>query len=612
MLLLSLALLQPADAAVRGKASASSTLVDSDDKKIKYGPDKAVDGLFQTGWGEDESGYGAGSWIEIDLGATRTVSEVNIWPGNLSQGKKSFREYSRPKTVLITLTGPKGETHSFESTFVDRMQRWDLELEAPFETRKVKVEVLEVYEGFVFSDLFIAELAVDFRNSRDQIEPLIKWVNSTAADKHFERHDEAVRTAFNTYNDAEFGDQDSLDWLMDQAGDGPDFIRAQVPKLIDVGYRAAAIKPDDQAIDALAKLKDANAIPAIEMAQLRSYGAKQRELQDLVEIFYAYQDLIGGVNLNVPYWGETGWTLGQLQSFGEPTPIEVTPEGDLIVADIGNNRVQRFTYEGKADRQWGGGEPDITNAWFDEGRVWYASGAAPGEKNGQFVNPLDVELIPWDKEYTGFAVLDASKRVQLFDPDGRPVIGWPIQNDAQLDPGVGGEGYLAYVPRKKRLYVVLGDELIAYTLDAEEVGRWTLEDGTPNALEVGRNGKLYMVFGRDVVMYDLDGFRHGVIWDERQLGEGFEDMDLTLDEDKRMWVVTDQGWAYKMKNHRKVEYAVRFSDVSLVKPRIAVQDDILYCVDRDRIIRLDALQKKIDDEEAAEDAAREAAEAADE
>ena len=65
-------------------------------------------------------------------------------------------------------------------------------------------------------------------------------------------------------------------------------------------------------------------------------------------------------------------------------------------------------------------------------------------------------------------------------------------------------------------------------------------------------------------------------------------------------VLLKGAWAYKFKNHRKLEYAVKFSDVSLVRPRIAVQEDILYCVERDRIIRLDAMQAKLDAEMAAE------------
>ncbi|MCB9742692.1 MAG: hypothetical protein H6741_20500 [Alphaproteobacteria bacterium] len=592
----------PAQAAVRGKVKASSVKVDEADRTIKQVADKAVDGLLQSGWAEGEDGYGEGSWLELDLGQTVEVKEVNLWPGNLSQGKKSFREYSRPRKVTVTLSGA-GEPVVKEVIFQDRIQRFDLELDEAVQARKVRIDIVEVYEGFVFSDLYMAEVAVNFRQSKDELADFIDWYNSDEAIEDQAEHEEAIRTAFQAIMDAEFGDRDSLRFIMDQAGDGPNYVREVVTKKVDVGYRAAAVRPDTFAIDALRKLKDANSIPAIEMALLRSWGKRAEELEELVEIFYAYQTLIGGPNLNTPYWGQSGWWPGAIQSFKEPVPIEINVNGDLYIADIGNNRVERFNYQGAFDREWGGGEADITNQWFDRGREWYVTGQKPGDGAGEFINPLDVELIPMGDEGEGFAVLDTTMRVQVFDDQGRPMIGWPVQSNSQLDPGVGGEGYLAWIPKKKWLFVFLGNEAVAFTLDAQEVARWEIEDGTPNAVEVSKKGKLYLAFGTDVVRYEVDGFRFGVIWSTDQLGLGFEDLDITIDEDKRIWIVTDQGWAYKYKNERKLEYAVRFSEVSLIRPRIAVQEDILYCVDRDRIIRLDALQAKIDAEEAAAAAA---------
>ena len=609
--LLALALPSAALAATNGKATASSVKTDTDDPKVKYTADKAVDGLLTQGWAEGASGYGAGSWLELDLGQTIEVKEVNLWGGNLSEGKKSFREYSRPKKVKLTLSGGPGGPVEAELLILDQMQRYDHVLETAVMARKVRVEVLEVYEGFVFADLYMAEVAVNFRRSRSELEAYIKWLEGPEATKLSEKHEQSIKDAYAKIKAAEFGDRDAMDFIMDEAADGADWVKPKVLQLVDVGFRAAAIRPDDTALDALRKLKDPNGIAAIEMAMLRSYGKAQEELEEIVEIFYAYSELIGGPDLSVPNWGQKGWSPGQLQSFGEPVPIEINLNGDLYVADIGNNRVQRFTYEGKVDAQWGGDKADITDAWFTEGRTWYVSGAASGDESGRFINPLDVELIPMGKDQgEAFAVLDTTKRVQVFDAEGRPMIGWTVQNTNTINSGVGGEGYLAWVPKKQRLYVVLGNEMIAYTLDAQEVGRWRIEDGTPNAMEVAKNGKLYMAFGRDIVMYDVDGFRHGVIWSTDQLGLGYEDLDITIDDQKRIWIVTDQGWAFKYKTPKKLEYKVKMSDLSLVRPRIAAQDDILYCVDRDRIIRLDAMQAYLDAQAEEAERAAEAAEAA--
>ena len=75
------------DAATAGRAAASSTLVD--DEGVRHLPRLAMDGLMATGWGEGDDEDG--TWLEIDLGKNHDVKEVSIWPGNLSEGKKSFK-----------------------------------------------------------------------------------------------------------------------------------------------------------------------------------------------------------------------------------------------------------------------------------------------------------------------------------------------------------------------------------------------------------------------------------------------------------------------------------------------------------------------------------------
>jgi len=381
-------------------------------------------------------------------------------------------------------------------------------------------------------------------------------------------------------------------------------VRAQLPRLVDIGYRAAAVRPDQISVEALLKLKDPNAIPALELARLRSYGEEAAVFEERVEIFRAYQELIGGGAFSIPPWGASGWERGALQSFGEPLPIEVDLDGRVYVADIGNSRVQRFRRDGVVDRQWGP-EADITNVWLQRGRPWHVSGAGPGTTPGTFSNPLDLVLLEDKKLGTYMAVLDSNRRVQVFDAAGNHVVEWTVDTSRELEDGVGGEAYIAWIPKKKALYVVWGDELFAYAYPSgERLGSWELKDGTPHAVEATKNGKLMMAYGKQIVLYDLDGFRHGTILDKEHLGTGYEDMDITLDENKKLWVVTDQGIAYKfkatIKGTWKVDYAARVSRTSLDNPRVAVHDEIIYCVDNDRIIRLDALQAKMDaDAEAA-------------
>ena len=43
-----------------------------------------------------------------------------------------------------------------------------------------------------------------------------------------------------------------------------------------------------------------------------------------------------------------------------------------------------------------------------------------------------------------------------------------------------------------------------------------------------------MAFGDKIVAYNFDGFRDRVIMDSKVLGDGFESLDMTLDEDNKL------------------------------------------------------------------------------
>lgn len=584
-----------AGAAPRSQATASSVV--TDEAGGKHPADLAFDGLLQTGWGEGEQGPGDGAWLEIDLRTPTQVQSISLWPGNLSEGKKSYREYSRPKVISLVVDGqPVGEP----IRLLDEMRRHDLPVDRT--ARKIRLQVVEAYEGFVFSDCYVAEVGVNFVADRGRpYERLEAWKATPAGQQARTAYLEALEQHYRAHKEAEFGSQPDLEWIMDAAGDGAPYLREQVLKHVDIGRRAAALLPDEEAVNALRRLKDPNGIPAVEMAALRATGKEEAFYAELVEIFYAHQQLIGGPDPNVPYWGATGWADGAIQSFGEPVPVAVDRFGSLYIADIGNNRVQRFADNGRPEMVWGG-KPDIANTWFDRGRAWYVSGAAPGDAAGHFYNPLDVEIIP-GKENDGFAVLDARGRVQLFDAEGRQLIGWQIQTDQEVEPTLGGEAYLAYVPKKQLVVVLWNREGIVYNMLGEEVGRWEIQDGTPNSVVVEKSGKLLLVYRNQIVRYDLDGFRYQVVMDMDDFAQGFEDIDIAFDQDWRLWVVVDTGWAYKFKKFGKLDYAVQITEYSLEHPRLSVRDDLLYVSERDRILKIDALKLKLDQEEAAAEAA---------
>lgn len=593
-LLLAAALTTPA-AQAAGKATAPTFATDADGK---HTADLAFDGLLTTGWAEGGVGPGEGSWLELDLGATTKIEAVSIWPGNLKDGASSYKEYSRPKTIRVLVDGaPQGEPLRLQ----DEMQRKDIDL-GGVSGKVVRIEVQEAYEGGVFADMYIAELAVNFNEGERgrAVEKVDAW-RTSAEGKRLDTAFEAQVMAAYEVHKKDSDDRDSMAFLMSAAGDGPEYLRKKVTSLVPIGYRAQAIVADAKAMEAIRKLKDPNGIPGLEMAALRALGREKKDIQEIVEIFYAYADILGGGRRNIPPWGTTGWEPGAFQSYGEPLALEVDPYGQVYVADTGNNRVQRLNTEGVADQQWGA-KSDVTNRWFSSTRKWYAGGAAAGEEAGSFVNPIDIELIP-GKDGNQFAVLDAVGRVQLFDEQGRVLIGWTVRSDGGLEPRIGGSGYLAWVEGKKQLVAFVGDMAATYTLDSEEVSRWTVKDGTPNAVEAGDDGKLYLVFGDKLITYNPDGFRYGTVGDPKDWGEGFEDVDVTKDEKGQLWILTDTGWVYAYKKPGKVDWKVQVSEVPLEHPRIAVIQGLVFYTDRDRVVRVDALQQHNDELQADQNAA---------
>lgn len=572
--------------------AASSASSFATDEAGKHTADLATDGLLMTGWAEGAAGHGEASWIEVDLGAKTKLDDISFWPGNLKEGKKSFKEYARPKLVKVYVDGvQQGEPVRLQ----DEMQRVDVPVNVT--GQKIKLEAVEVFEGYVFADMYVAEVAVNFTEGEraKAVDKVKAWTESKDGQALYKKYQDQVLAAYDKHK-ADSDDADSLKFLQEAAGDGPEYLQKKVSTLVPVGYRATAIEPDEMAMQAIRKLKDPNGIPGLEMAALRAIGKEQTEIEGIIEYFYAWQDLQSGGRRNIEAWGERGWEPGALQGFGEPLAIELDSVGNVLVADTANNRIQRYSDKGVVDKQWGA-EKDVVEWWFGGRRTWYAAGAAAAERGGAFENPVDVEIIP-GKDGDEMITLDAAGRVQIYDKDGAPIIGWKVNTETQIQPKVGGEGYLAWIPNKKQLLVILEDDAYRYDLESDELGSFKIPDGTPAAVEVGADNKLYMAFGRKIVTYNPDGFRYETVVDDKLLDAGFEDLDVTRDEKGKLWILTDLGWIYSMKSPTKLDWKIKVSDVELEHPRLAVYQGRAYITDRDRIIPVDALQMHTDEEEA--------------
>ena len=104
-------------------------------------------------------------------------------------------------------------------------------------------------------------------------------------------------------------------------------------------------------------------------------------------------------------WGSLGTEDGQ---FNEPRGIAVDSDGNVHVADSGNNRVQKFSRMGQFLDKWG-----------DE-----------GDGDGQFTKPFHVAVDSNNDIYvsnhpTGlFHGIPPRVRVQKFTPNGDFIRGW--------------------------------------------------------------------------------------------------------------------------------------------------------------------------------------------
>jgi hypothetical protein len=502
--------------------------------------------------------------------------------------------------VTVTLLGTPEETVT-TANIVDPGDQGPSRVDVVIagKAKGLKISMDEVYRGGVFDDTYIAEVAINFAagDVGSQVERLAEYMASDSGAKDLEKNREEVIALYDTIEAAEFGDRDSLKELMDRAANGAPFLRRQVTSRVPAGFRVAALPADTVAIEALLKLKDSNAIPAIESAALRSKGKLARTYRLQVEKFRAFQEMVSGGNPSIAPFGQSGWEEGALKALGEPLPILVDGYGGLYVADVANHRVQRFGFDGIHDKTWGNAESGITNTWFYKKRAFYAAGAMPGEATGSFTNPVAMALVP-GKDNDSVAVLDATGRVSIIGLSGDVEISFKIGSDDPISPGVGGEGHLVYM--KKRLYVVWGNEVFVVGLDGEELTHFKLDDGVPVAAVVV-GSKIGLAFGDRLVLYNSDGFRYGDVMNSA-LGEGFEAWDITADEKGTLWAVTDQGRAIKFKKAGKVDYEVAVADYSLTEPRIAVFDELLFVTSEDKIIRVDALEAKAAEELAAAEA----------
>jgi hypothetical protein len=581
-----LALLLPALAlagAPKVRITASSTRTTSDED---FGPSKAFDGLLNTSWGEDAPGLGTGEWIEIDLGEEIAIESVTIWGGHFA-GREAWNARGRVAEMTILAKDSKGEVSATRSpTLGDRFARKDVTINAPA-ARTLRFTVDEVHEGAVFADLHISEIAFEFGTKPDPA-----WMEeiNTVIDKSRtlkEKPVEARAALESAYTNCKAEEDYSrnfkhIGWYSVR---GPEYMVELVQKYVPPGHRLKVLQFNEDAFDLLGRLKDANAIPYLEIAAAGARKRSDREwLMGTVAFFEAYQDLRRNPRATVPNWGSTGMEKGALMGRGEPVSISTDSYGNIWIADTGNNRVQRFTPAGTPDLLIGGEERAIVETWFGDEETPYASGSKADKSASMFQQPVFVSV----GNYNFVMVIDADMRVQVFDEEGAFQSQWTV--DTHWRPRAGnGNGTPIITWYEEDFYILIQDEVFIYSPTGDLKHRYNLEGGVVQAAVIAAGGKLLV---RHVGSHELteykpeDGFRQGAWLRKPVEDDGSEDWDMATDARDNVYVVTDAGNLYKWNKKAKFIEKLQVFENPRNMPRIAVFDTLIYVCAKDTITRI--------------------------
>ena len=565
-------------AKVRIEASSSY-----DDGETDRGAEMAFDGRIDTSWSEGQAGAGIDEWIQIDLGAFVDVGTLSIWGGNFSDGTKRHGEHNPVKVAEIVLTTEDGqETRTLE--FGDRFTRHELRVGKPL--RKVRLVIKEVYQGSIFDNTHVAEIALDYPTRLGEASvKLDKWMEGKEHEAAAAEYEEARSAA---YAGCKAGEDYSANFkfLARAAIHGPPYLIDKVGELVPAGYRGSFLDFDEEAIEKLQRLKDVNVIPHLEGAGARATGDDVYWVEDLVKAFRAHEVLISSRRHNIPAWGATGLEVGALNGRDEPLSIDVNSEGRVVVADVGNNRIQWFTTDGRADKVIGR-EAGIAWSWFGEEGDPYATGAAPGADAGEFEQPVYASV----GNYDVLAVIDSTLRVQTFDDEANAQGDFLIPASFSVHPGRGcatpiitwwGDVF----------YFLLGSEVWGFSPTGDKVVQF--DTGETILAGVVLDGKLLVRHeGTEIIEYALeDGFKQGK-WLKKPLdNDGSEDWDMATDAEDNLYVATDAGWIYIFNKRGKFVRKLQAFDNPKDRMRIAVSPamDTLYVTAEDAIHQVELVE----------------------
>lgn len=573
-----LAVLLGATPALADGVSASSVRVSAEGNGAAA---QAFDGDLATSWVEGAPGLGRGEWVEARFDKPQRIHQVTVFGGRFSSSQE-FKDFGHIEKAIVSWTLVDGTAGEAPIWLGDTYEPATVPLGA--EVKAVRLTLDALYDGARYSETHVAEIAFNWGQPLSEVPERLATYKASRQGKPAADASAAALTAALEAVKTPEGLSAGLPLLLSTASRGADIDRAWLARELPPGFQLNYLRADPALIQVLADLKEVSALPVVERAAAREWEAWQRSrFTRLASWFRAYEEFTRTAPEAVPFWGARGTVPGTFQSQGEPLSIATASGGWVFVADLGNNRVQRFESSGRVTAV-SAGERTIDETFMGKASEAHVVGAAAAQTPGRFVAPLYLAVVLDGKEER-VAVIDAGLRVQILDLDLKPVTGWKVEAEVEILSGIGLRGPLLAQGKPGELTVFVGDEAIVYTLTGEEKYRFHV-GGEPRAVAVVKKRYLLAFGGDEVVAYTLPGFKDGTFFTLPKEDRS-EDLDLTADERGGLLIHTDSAFVYQVDKKGRLLAAQRTFKEPVWPYRIAARGGILYVAAGDTLHRFE-------------------------